>query len=64
MGLLSQCQKNLLKLKLSKIDKINISHNKKILFFLAEGISKKWQSIQTKISPRYKTHWEDILKIK
>lgn len=46
------------------MDLINKKYGKKTLFHLAEGIGRSWQMKREKLSGRYTTSWDEILKVK
>jgi len=46
------------------LDQINTYYDKSAIFFAAEGIQKNWKSKRAKISSRYTTNWQELLKVK
>lgn len=50
--------------KLMKVmDSINLKYRSKILYSAAEGTQKTWQMRAGSRSPRYTTHWDEIIKV-
>ena len=45
------------------IDSINAEHGYQVVQFAAEGIEKEWKNKQVDRSPRYTTHWDELLTI-
>jgi DNA polymerase V len=48
---------------MTTIDAINKTIGKNSLFFCAEGIEKRWQIKREYRSPRYTTHWDELVVI-
>ena len=49
---------------MATVDKINRMSAKDILFYCAEGIDQKWKMRRDRRSPRYTTHWNELVKVK
>lgn len=49
---------------MSLIDNSHQHWGKKALFFCAEGLDRKWLVRCDRRSPRYTTHWEELVKVK
>jgi DNA polymerase V len=45
------------------VDSINKSMGRQTLHFASEGIEQPWQMRRDFLSPRYTTHWDEILEI-
>ena len=60
------CEKNITDTKnrlMKTMDLINFKANKKVLFFLSEGIEKNFHHSQNNKSKKFTTNFEDILKV-
>jgi len=45
------------------IDIINESMGRETIFYAAQGVKQDWKMRRNKLSPRYTTNWQELVKV-
>ena len=48
---------------MATIDIINKSMGPETIFYAAQGVKHDWKMRRNKLSPRYTTNWEELVKV-